>query len=202
MNTRRRKQNPVHVTLPAPIAARQFFGKRVLVMAAKSLLYLGAVGSALYAGAYALEKWNDTVLAIDLSGDVDQKRPFTLPISLRNPSDLFTAGAPLVICHFQVMFTGSKYASATETGHEEAIHLPDIIPGHNALYSCPGPDRFVIARQADSSILSIKIAHMQVYVSYNTWLLWPISRLASEQFTLFPTSGGYRWVKGQYTPLN
>ena len=52
------------------------------------------------------------------------------------------------------------------------------------------------------SVVPVKIAYMQVYISYKTWLLgiWPISRLLPERFTLFPTSSGYRWVKGQYAP--
>src|ERR1700730_11731351 len=192
MTTRRRKQRPI----PVPAASGQSFGKRVL----RGAGFVASLFTALYCGAYGLEKWNETVLAIDQSGDVDQKKPFTLPIAVRNLSGLFTARAPFVICHFQVLFDDSKGGRAEETGHDQATHLPDIIPGHNEVYSCREPDKFVVARQDDGSVLPIKIAYMQVYVSYSTWLLWPISRFVSEHFTLFPTSSGYRWVKGQYTP--
>jgi hypothetical protein len=199
MSTRRRKQKSVqHVTMPVPTASRQSFGKRLLVGAG----FVASLSTALYTGAYGLEKWNETLLAIDLSGDADQKKPFTLPISLPNPSGLFTASTPLVICHFQVLLEDSKDARATESGHDQAIHLPDILPGHNEVYSCGQPDKFVVRRQDDGSVVPVKIAYMQVYISYKTWLLgiWPISRLVPERFTLFPTSSGYRWVKGQYAP--
>jgi hypothetical protein len=198
MSTRRRKQKPVHVSVPVQTTSRQSFGKRVLL----AVGFVGSLCGALTAGGYALAWWNESVLAIDLSGEIDQKKPFTLPISLRNLSGLFSARTPFVICHFQVLLDDGKNARAMETGHDQATNLPDIIPSRNEVYSCSEPDKFVVSRPDNGSVIPVRIAYMQVYVSYKTWLFgaWPISRLVSENFTLFPTSSGYRWVKGRYTP--
>ena len=68
-------------------------------------------------------------MAIDQSGDVDQKKPFTLPIAVRNLSDLFTARAPFVICHFKVVFDDSKGGRAEETGHDQATKAHPVVPG-------------------------------------------------------------------------
>ena len=50
---------------------------------------LATVPTIAAAGGYAMEKWNETKATVDFVGEIDQKKPFTVPLSIKNPSLFF-----------------------------------------------------------------------------------------------------------------
>jgi hypothetical protein len=68
----------------------------VFVIVSLAASALVAIATVLPAAGYVQEKWKDTTATIDFSGDIDQNKPFALPLVIKNPSSIFWIHAPFV----------------------------------------------------------------------------------------------------------
>ena len=143
-----------------------------------------------------LEKWQETVATIDM-GVVDQKKPFSAPFEISNPSGIFGMHSPAMACRFSAVFSDGLVVP--EGGTTDWHRLPDavIAPKRSALFFCAIQDEFTITNNATGKVAELVSATMSVAVKYETWIPRPVSREPPPTtFTLLKTSTGYRWIKG------
>ena len=162
------------------------------------LVAVAALGTIAYYGMTAIEKWHDTIVSIDMSGDVDQGKPFTLPLIIKNPSSIFDMHYPSVSCKFSATYTDGAAHTVTENGGTYALHqIPMIAAGGYAPFFCDFPDKFKIASVEDKQQIPLADGNMIVAVSYETWLPWTLTRKPLPAvFNLLKTSTAFRWIKG------
>jgi hypothetical protein len=76
----------------------------------------------------------------------------------------------------------------------------------STMFLCNVPDKIKNGGPTDTmtgKTFPIRIGLMRVRVSYETWwpLFWSVRREERSTFTLFNTSSGFRWVKGDWMGL-
>jgi hypothetical protein len=151
---------------------------------------------------YAIEKWNDTVATIDFSGDIDQKKPFSIPLVIKNPSTIFSAHSPTVSCWIEVEYSNASGTSDLLTAIVEPPTSAGmaIPPEQIRNFLCDAPDKFKTTEgdKPGGPIVPIKQAELLVEATYETWLPWTKSHRVVVRFVMLQTSAGYRWIKGEW----
>jgi hypothetical protein len=188
---------------PIPLRPRSLIAavKEHPVVAAVSVLLSALVGAATVAPVVvlALEKWNETIPAIDMGG-IDPKKPFSAPLEIKNPSSIFDMHAPAVDCKFFAFYSDGAVTQLTQNGGTNGWHgLPTMtvpIKG-SAVFFCDIPDKMKYTNEAGKE-LTLQSATMTVSVKYETWLglLIRERQPSPTTFTFLNTSNGYQWVKG------
>jgi hypothetical protein len=164
---------------------------------------LAAIATIVAGTGYALEKWQDTNATIDFSGDVDQKKPFTIPLITKNPSSIFSIHMPIISCSIEVEYSDGDKSHLFSTTNQIPVAGMAIAPSETQNYFCNAPDTLTITAGSTPGgpIVPIKQADMVVSLDYETWVPWTIKRRATAQFVMFQTAGGFRWVKGRWIGL-
>jgi hypothetical protein len=149
-------------------------------------------------GATALEKWHDTSAIVDLAADVDQQKPFTLPLFIKNPSSIFDMHSPTVACKFSVTYSDGGPHLATSNGGTYGLHQTSLIPaGGAAPFFCDFADKFKVSFEDSKEAAPITEGNITVTVEYQTWLFWSVKQTPPPAtFNLLKTSTGFRWIKG------
>jgi hypothetical protein len=148
---------------------------------------------------YAIEKWQETVARIEFSGDVDQKKPLTLPLSAKNPSDIFAMYEPRMECSINVEYTDETPAHHVFIFADQLpVTTPTISPGGTGTYFCDAPQMVTITDTPTGAVIPMKQAEMIVTLHYKTKAPFLIEHTVVNQFAVFVTSSGYRWVKGTW----
>ena len=160
---------------------------------------LASVAAIVATAGYAAEKWHDTTAIVDMSTDVDQQKPFTLPLYIKNPSGFFDMHYPKVSCKFSALYSDGGTGLVTSNGGTLGAHTGSLIAaGETAVFYCSFPDNFTLTNNDTGKPTPLASGSMTVTVDYETWLPWwviPQSTLPAH-FTLRKTSGGWRWTKG------
>jgi hypothetical protein len=177
-------------------------GRQIVRRLAELLLGAAALGSAAAGGGYAVEKWHETKAAINLGGEIDQKKPFIIPLLVSNPSTLFTMWGVKILCHVEAQYSDGPTYKATASGNEWAMSgAASIPPRESSNFSCDFPDKFTLTEGATPGGKPIPLASatMTLALQYDTHaFVWTIPQPFTETFTLLNTSTGYRWVKGSW----
>jgi hypothetical protein len=161
--------------------------------------FLVAVGTIVPATGYAIEKWQETVATIDFSGEVDQKRPLTLPLLAKNPSNIFAMHEPRMQCSVNVEYDdGMPAHHAAVFADQLPIATPTIAPGGIGTYFCDAPQMVALSDTITGAVVPMKQAEMTVTFNYKTRVPFFVERTIVSQFVVFATSSGYRWVKGSW----
>jgi hypothetical protein len=183
---------------PHPALAQR---RSVLVLFLEGLGILAAIATIAYFGGYALEKWQETFAVVDFSGDIDQKKPFSIPLVVKNPSSIFKMYLPQIDCWVDVEYVGDdpQKAHVLMAADKQGGAGAEIAPNGTGNFFCDMPD-YLAFHQGDQngSIVPIKQADMLVAIDYETWVPWTIKRHIVSQFVMLQTPGGFRWIKGQW----
>ena len=148
---------------------------------------------------YAIEKWQETTATVDFSGDVDEKRPLTLPLLAKNPSGIFAMYEPRMQCSVNAEYDdGSPAHHAAIFADQLPVPTPTIPPGRTGTYFCDAPQMGTLADTKTGAVVPMKQAEMTVTLNYKTRMPFLIQRTVVSQFAVFATSSGYRWVKGSW----
>ena len=167
------------------------------VLGTKILTAIAALATIVAGGGYAVQKWHETIAAIDLSGDVDQQKPFTFPFNIKNQSSFFDIHGAKVACKFFARYNDGGSGDVISNGGTYGIHgTPLIAAGETSVFFCDFLDKFTMTNNDTGKIMPLKSAEMTVDVDYEIWLPWTVSRRVAAIFTLLNTSKGYRWMKG------
>jgi hypothetical protein len=176
--------------------------RSILVLFLELFGVIAAIATIVASTGYALERWQDTNATIDFSGEIDQKKPFSIPLVIKNPSTIFSAHSPRVACWIEV-----EYLNPSSTGHAlMAADQPSssaglaILPSQTRNYFCSMPDNFTLSEgeKPGGPVIPIKQAEMLVKAEYETWIPWGIPRQVISRFVMLQTSGGFRWIKGEW----
>lgn len=161
---------------------------------------LAGVATIAAGGGYFLEKWQETVATIDFSGDIDQKKPFSLPLVTINPSQIFSMHLPRMSCKINVEYVATNSAPyhAAVFADEEGKAGAEIRPGGTADFFCDAPAALTVIDKSNGAAVPVKQAEMTVLLNYETWVPWPIEREVTAYFIMFATSSGFRWIKGDW----
>ena len=146
-----------------------------------------------------LEKWNSTLANVEMSGEVDQKKPFTVPLKIKNPSGYFDMHNPKIGCRIFAVYSDGKDHTGTFDGGTTTPHQIFKIPvgGSSAVFYCDVPDRFKLTATETGVAIPLVSGQMTVTLEYETWVPWSIPRIPPPAFfTLHNTSDGWRWVPG------
>jgi hypothetical protein len=176
----------------------------IFVAVSLLLTFLVAVATIVPAAGYVQEKWYETLGTIDFSGDIDQKRPFSIPLLVKNPSFIFAMHVPKISCWVDVFYTDGKDSNVLMAAQQPPVAGLEIIPGGAADYSCSAPDNFAISAGATPGgpVIPIKQADMFVTLEYETWIPFSIKRNVTVKFVMFQSSTGFRWIKGDWMGTN
>jgi hypothetical protein len=167
----------------------EIFGGTVAVIAGIATTAAG--------GGYALERWQDTKATIDFSGDIDQKKPFSITLVIKNPSTIFSMHVPYVACWVDLQYvTLNNKSSYIAADRKPLAAGTEILPGTTRNYLCNFPDSLTVKEGGSPTVL--KQADMLVRVQYETWLPWSIEREAFGRFLLLENSTGFHWIKGEW----
>lgn len=162
-------------------------------------VFLGALATGFPLGISALEKWNESIATIDM-GSVDQKKPFSAPLEIKNASTIFEMHSPAWGCSFSAQYFNGTVPQTEESGGTTGWHALatiSIAVKGSAILFCNVPDKFKRTME-DGKELTLQSATLTVSTKYVTRLFfWPIERQPQPTtFTLLNTSTGYQWVKG------
>jgi hypothetical protein len=192
-----RLPKPTEMQLPPRTQSLSSTLKEHPVFVVLSLLaaFLVGAGTVIPASGYVAEKWHETIATIDM-GAVDQKKPLSTPLEIKNPSALFDMHNVGVACRFKAAYK-QKGLFIPDAG-TNGWHGPTFIAaGQSAVFFCNWPDLFTMTDNATGEIATIESATMVVAVIYETWVHWSIARRTPDTtFTLLNTTGGFQWVKG------
>ena len=157
--------------------------------------FLVGAGTIVPATGYVVEKWHETIATIDM-GSVDQKKPFSAPLEIKNPSALFDMHNVGIACRFKAAY--KQKGLFIPDGGTIGWHGPNFISaGQSAVFFCNIVDGFTMTDDVTGEIATIDTATMVVGVMYETWIPWAVSRRTPDTtFTLLNTASGYQWVKG------
>jgi hypothetical protein len=160
---------------------------------------LGTAATAIPLSISLTERWNETIATIDM-GSVDQKKPFSAPLEIKNASTIFEMHAPAMSCAFSTVYADGTVPSLTQNGGTTGWHaLPTVsVPVKSSvIFFCDLPDKFKYTTESGNE-LTLQSATMTISTKYKTWLFfWPLERQPQPTtFTLLNTSSGYQWVKG------
>jgi len=186
-------QAPIHAPKPE---------RSLLVLLLELLGILAAIATIVAGTGYAFERWQDTTATIDFSGEIDQKKPFSIPLVIENPSTIFAAHSPRVACWIEAEYlnpnsTGHALLAADQPSVSAGMGIP---PNQTRNYFCKMPDNFTLSEgdKPGGPIIPIKQAEMLVKIEYDTWLPWLHHHEVVTQFVMLQTSTGFRWIKGQW----
>jgi hypothetical protein len=182
---------------PSPVQPPK---RSILVVILEIAGVLAAIATIVGATGYALEKWQDTTATIDFSGDIDQKKPFTIPLIVKNPSSIFAIHMPRISCSVEAEYGGGDKTNFLAAAAQPPIGGMKIAPTETQNYFCNMPDKFTFTEDVShgGAIIPIKQADMVVAFDYETWLPWPIRRRVTTRFVMLPTTSGFRWIKGKW----
>jgi hypothetical protein len=180
---------------PAPAQKRS-----ALVLILEIFGVLAAIATVVASTGYVFEKWQDTIATMDFSGDIDQKKPFTIPLIVKNPSSILAIHVPRISCSIEVEYNDGDKGQVLMSAVQPQTGGLAIAPGEPQNYFCNAPDNFTITAGATpgGAVIPIKQADMMVTFDYETWVPWPIQRHVTAQFVMFQTASGFRWVKGKW----
>jgi hypothetical protein len=168
--------------------------RSLLGLASAIIGVLAAVAGIVAGTGYAIEKWHETLAVVDM-GEVDQQKPFSAPVQIKNPSAIFDMHSPSITCRFSAEYTNGVFLP--EGGTVGRHGIPKITAGESGVFFCDMPDKFTITDNATGKINTLISATMVIIVNYETWVPWSVSQQTPPTtFTLLNTSNGYRWVKG------
>ncbi|MDE2283645.1 MAG: hypothetical protein KGK33_03405 [Hyphomicrobiales bacterium] len=111
----------------------------VVVAVSLLLWFLVAAATIVPAAGYVQEKWHETIPAVDFSGDIDQQKPFSIPLAIKNPSGIFAMHNPRISCWTDVDYESqpAKTFSARAVSSQGAISAGlQINPGEVRNYFC------------------------------------------------------------------
>jgi hypothetical protein len=145
-----------------------------------------------------LEKWNSTLATVEMSGEIDQKRPFTVALKIKNPSGYFDMHNPKIGCRIFAVYSDGKDHTGTVGGGTTTPHqIFKIAGGSSAVFYCDVPDRFKLTATETGIVMPLVSGQMTVTLEYETWVPWTIPRITPPAFfTIHNTSDGWRWVPG------
>jgi hypothetical protein len=158
---------------------------------------LVAIATIVPATGYVEERWQETVATVDFSGEIDQQKPLTVPLVIANPSDIFSIHVPKISCTVDVEYSDGGIHHAVMFGDQGGVQGAEIAPHSNAIYFCDAPSAFTVASPGGPPI-PIKQADISVILDYETWVPWAIPRQVTTPFVVITTSGGFRWIKGDW----
>ena len=168
--------------------------RSLLGLASAIIVVLGAAAAIVAGTGYAIEKWHETVAVVDM-GEVDQQKPFSAPLQIKNPSPIFDMHSPSITCRFSAEYTNRVFIP--EGGTIGRHGIPKIAAGETSVFFCDMPDKFTITDNATGKVDTLVSATMVIIVNYDTWVPWAVpQQTPPTTITLFNTSNGYRWVKG------
>jgi hypothetical protein len=173
----------------------------VFVVVSLILTTLVAGATIVPAAGYVEEKWQETIATTDFSGDIDQKKPFSVPLVTKNPSSIFAMHQPRISCWIDVEYGGvGTVSKAIAAADQKPLSGLAIAPGGTRNYFCDMPDNFTLHEgdTADGAILPVKQADMLIEMDYETWVPWAIERQVVTQFLMLQTANGFRWIKGDW----
>ncbi len=154
------------------------------------------------AAGYAKERWQETIATVDFSGDIDQSKPFSIPLVVTNPSQIFSMYNPKISCWVDVEYkSAGNVSKALMAADQGAIGVGlEVKPKETRNYLCNMPDNFTLraAPPGTGPILPVKQADMLVAIDYETWVPWTVARRAVTKFVMFQTTVGFRWIKGDW----
>jgi hypothetical protein len=148
----------------------------------------------------AADVWNHTMLTIEMSTEMDQQKPFTLPLYIKNPSSIFDAHYPTVACKFSAVYSDGGTGLVTTNGGTFGAHKGPVIVagGDPAVFYCSFSDNLTLANNDTGNPTPLASGNISVTIGYETWLPWWVVKRSTvpADFTLRKTSQGWRWTKG------
>jgi hypothetical protein len=159
---------------------------------------LAAIATIVGGTGYVLEKWQETVASIDFSGEIDQKKPFSVPLVAKNPSEIFSIHLPRMSCETNVEYYDGDSHHAVAYGDQGGASGAAIPPQGTADYFCDVAAALTVTDKPGGTVIPIKQAEMTVTLDYETWVPWSIERQVKTRFVMFAASDGYRWQKGDW----
>jgi hypothetical protein len=159
---------------------------------------IAAIATIVGGTGYAFEKWQDTKATIDFSGEIDQKKPFTVPLVVKNPSSLFTVHFPRILCSLTVNYGGGSNPNFFMATTQPPSPGAPIAPGGTENYFCDAPDKMAFSATPGGPPIPIQEAEMFVLFEYETWVPWPVSRRVPTEFVMLKTADKFRWIKGAW----
>jgi hypothetical protein len=181
--------------IQVPASSDESKPRRSLLGLASAIIGVLAAVAGIVAGTgYAIEKWHETLAVVDM-GEVDQQKPFSAPLQIKNPSAIFDMHSPSITCRFSAEYTNGVFLP--EGGTVGRHGIPKIAAAESGVFFCDMPDKFTITDNATGKINTLVSATMVIIVNYETRVPWSVSQQTPPTtFTLLNTSNGYRWVKG------
>lgn len=190
-------KSPIRLSTTLPRRSLLATIKEHPLAVATSLILSFLVGAATVIPAVvrAFEIWNESIATIDM-GAIDQKKPFSAPLDINDPSSVFDMHSPAVACHFSAVYSGGMVipSGGTLSWHPLGADISNKSP---AIFFCDVVDRFKYTGE-NGQQLTLQSATISVSVRYETWL-GPFTFKREPPPTIFTainTSSGYTWVKG------
>jgi hypothetical protein len=173
----------------------------VFVVVSLLVSALVAIATIAASGGYAVERWHDTTATVDFSGEIDQKKPFAIPLVVKNPSSIFSMHLPRMTCAANVEYADEENNRALIGADQgPASSRSAIEPGSTRNYYCDLPGALEMRAANDpKGPLIPKKADMLVAIDYETWMpVSTIQRRVVTQFVMVQTTSGFRWIKGDW----
>jgi hypothetical protein len=177
--------------IPTPVPAPATKSHRGLKVGVEILAGLAAVAGIVAGTGYAIEKWNDTTAIVDFSGEIDQNKPFSIPLVVKNPSQIFAMHASRISCWADVSYeTGQPSGLVLLQADQGAISVGTIPAGSSRNYPCDLPGTLVVHKgpTPEAPPYPVKQADMLVTTDYETWIPFTVSRHAVTHFVMFKTT--------------
>ena len=173
-----KKAGTVHASTATatPIQVRPSSGepkpRRSLLGLASAIIRVLAAVAEIDAGTgYAIEKWHETLAVVDM-GEVDQQKPFSAPLQIKDPSAIFDMHSPRIMCRFSAEYTNGIFLP--EGGTLGRHGIPKIAASEAGVFFCDMPDKFTITDNATGKINTLVSATMVIIVNYETWVPWAV----------------------------
>ena len=172
----------------------------VFVVVSLLVTALVAAATVVPAAGYVQEKWQETVATVDFSGDIDQQKPFSIPLAVKNPSQIFTMYSTRASCWADIEYeTGEAGKRLLLEADQGAMLIGPIPPGKAGNYPCDLPGNVAVHNgPPDAPTYPLRQADMLVVTEYETWVPFTISRHYVTHFVMFKTTSGFRWIKGEW----
>ena len=133
-------QLPLQTLLPAPKAKRS-----VLVLILEGAAVLAAIATIVAGTGYVLEKWRETTATVDFSGDIDQKKPFTLPLVAKNQGSIFSMHLPRMECSVKSMeYSDGGSHHVLAFANQGSVTGAAIAPNGTKNYFCDAPSALTL----------------------------------------------------------
>jgi hypothetical protein len=174
--------------------------RSLLILTIELLGGLAALATMAAGTGYAMEKWQETIPSIDFSGDTDQSKPFSIPLAVKNRSQIFRIHSPKVSCWIEAEYGDGEVQQLNvaiekwttgffiETGQTQNVscNIPDRVNSSGNVYDLSKPPYVV------------KAADLLVAIDYELWVPLTIKRRKTEKFVMLRISDKYQWIKGDW----